>query len=136
MNYKVYQVASEKVLARHLFGQAWEAIPDLPHRSADSTSARLPRSRHAKPWASAGARPCSIADGRTAKAPGIPLPPRTGSAILALAPTSKRQAASRRTVSGIGSGLLALPLIDSTVMKIMSESPRFSRSCTLNSPGP
>ena len=45
-------------------------------------------------------------------------------------------AAFSRTVSGTGSGLLALPSIDSTVMKIMSWSPRFSRSCTLNSPAP
>ena len=37
--------------------------------------------------------------------------------------------------SGTGSGLLAEPSINSTVMKIMSWSPRFSRSCTLNSPG-
>ncbi len=47
-----------------------------------------------------------------------------------------RYAAFSRTVSGIGSGLFALPSIDSTVMKIMSWSPRFSRSCTLNSPAP
>ena len=45
-------------------------------------------------------------------------------------------AAFSRTVSGIGSGLFAQPSIDSTVMKIMSWSPRFSRSCTLNSPAP
>ena len=38
------------------------------------------------------------------------------------------QAALSRTVSGTGSGLLAEPSIDSTVMKIMSWSPRFSRS--------
>ena len=47
-----------------------------------------------------------------------------------------RYAAFSRTVSGTGSGLFALPSIDSTVMKIMSCSPRFSRSCTLNSPAP
>ncbi len=45
-------------------------------------------------------------------------------------------AAFSRTVSGTGSGLLAEPSINSTVMKIMSWSPRFSRSCTLNSPAP
>jgi len=45
-------------------------------------------------------------------------------------------AAFSLTVSGTCSGLLAEPSIDSTVMKIMSSSPRFSRSCTLNSPAP
>ena len=45
-------------------------------------------------------------------------------------------AACSRTVSGTGSGLLAEPSINSTVMKTMSWSPRFSRSCTLNSPAP
>src|ERR1700738_1721184 len=42
--------------------------------------------------------------------------------------TAQPYAAFSRTVSGIGIGLLALPSIDSTVMKIMSWSPRLVRS--------
>src|SRR5215210_6848749 len=41
----------------------------------------------------------------------------------------RHPAAISRTALGIGNGLLAESSIDSTVMKIISWSPRFSRSC-------